>query len=628
MLLATKLSLTRHGFPMFASNAWLRSVTLAAILATPVFAVDPTIRPLLDVSKADIAGSFTTEAANQVSFTQTSSGLAVTVKPGEAGYPGIMSVPATPWDLSMYGHVEARVTNTGTSPITVALRLDNDGDWKKGPNNSEHIGLQPGKSGTIRLYFGYSFGKKAFPLDSHKITRLLVFSTKTAKDQSYTIESLNLCGVPGEAPPVADEQVRTTPPKGVILGAGTVIDAGKQLIAREATATVAEVAGHPAIAISAPAGKATSTVTFKPAIGRWLLSDWLNATVVVRNDGPQPLTIRARLEGDGSTDVIDATIAPGTSHELIIPFAAAKIWTAEKTGNQFKNNKASAVVVELPAADAARTCTITGITAGMPVQVLPEWLGQRPPEPGEWTKTFSDEFDGATIDQTKWNIYTANYWDKRTHFAAENVVMGGGMVKLHFEKKTGFHNDDPKGQQTDYACGFLDSYGKWTQRFGYFEARIKLPTAPGLWPAFWTMPDRGVAAGEQWKRASTSDGGMEMDIVEHLTGWGPNRYNIAMHWDGYKKDHKATGCDVNYVQPDKDGFIVAGLLWEPGKLTYYNNGKPLLCWENPRVGTIASYAIFNIVTGGWDNTPLDDATLPADMCIDWIRCWQRKDLEK
>lgn len=613
---------------MFAPHAWLRSVTLAALLATPVIAVDPTIRPLIDVSQASIASTFTTEAAEQVSFAHVPSGLAVTVKPGTAGYPGISYAPATPWDLSIYGHVEARITNTGTAPVTVAVRLDNDGDWKKNPTNTEHVGLQPGKSGTIRLYFGYSFGNKAYPLDPAKIVRLMIFSSKTDKEQSYTIESITLAGAPGETPPIPAEQVRTTPPNGVILGAGTTIDASKQLVTREATATVAEASGKTAIAISAPAGKTTATVTFKPAVGRWSLTSWLNTTVAVHNDGAQPLAIRARFDGGGPTDVIDGTIAPGASGELVIPFAAAKLWTGEKTGNLFKSNQASAVVIELPAAETPRTCTITGITAGMPTLVLPEWLGQRPPEPGEWTKTFSDEFDGTKIDQTKWNIYTANYWDKRTHFTAENVVMGGGMVKLHFEKKTGFHNDDPKGQQTDYACGFLDSYGKWTQRYGYFEARMKLPTAPGLWPAFWAMPDRGEAAGEQWKRASTSNGGMEIDIVEHLTGWGPNRHNIAMHWDGYQKDHKSIGSDVNYVQPDKDGFIVAGVLWEPGRLTYYSNGKPILRWENPRVGSIASYPIFNVVTGGWDNTPLDDAKLPADLTIDWIRCWQRKDLEK
>jgi len=68
------------------------------------------------------------------------------------------------------------------------------------------------------------------------------------------------------------------------------------------------------------------------------------------------------------------------------------------------------------------------------------------------------------------------------------------------------------------------------------------------------------------------------------------------------------------------------VLWEPGRLTYYGNGKPILRWDNPRVGSVQSYPIFYMVSGGWDNSPLDHALLPADLTIDWIRCWQRQDL--
>src|SRR5690606_34721864 len=119
----------------------------------------------------------------------------------------------------------------------------------------------------------------------------------------------------------------------------------------------------------------------------------------------------------------------------------------------------------------------------------------------------------------------------------DNVLVKDGRAILRYEKRTGYVNDDPDQKlpktgknETDYAVGYLDAYGKWTQTYGYFEARMKLPTAPGLWPAFWMMPDRGEELGPQWKRADTANGGMEFDILEHLTRWGPYRYNIAFHW--------------------------------------------------------------------------------------------------
>jgi len=164
------------------------------------------------------------------------------------------------------------------------------------------------------------------------------------------------------------------------------------------------------------------------------------------------------------------------------------------------------------------------------------------------------------------------------------------------------------------------------QRYGYFEARVKLPTAPGLWPTFWLMPDRGAAAGPQWKRQDTADGGMEFDIMEHLTRWGPYRYNIAVHWDGYGKEHKSVGSATNYIQADKDGFITSGLLWTPGSAIFYCNGKEIGRWEDARVGNVASGILIEMTTGGWDNNAVDDAQLPADYILDYVRVWQRKDL--
>jgi beta-glucanase (GH16 family) len=119
---------------------------------------------------------------------------------------------------------------------------------------------------------------------------------------------------------------------------------------------------------------------------------------------------------------------------------------------------------------------------------------------------------------------------------------------------------------------------------------------------------------------------MEFDIMEHLTRWGPYRYNIALHWDGYGKSHKALGSACNYVPADKDGFITSGLLWTPGSAIFYGNGKELWRWEDPRVCNVPSGIIIEITTGGWDNNAVDDARLPADYLIDYVRVWQRRDL--
>lgn len=610
-------------------TGWCCATLLACCLMAPLAAVDPTQRPLIDLTAANAVEKLVPNDAAQVTVARDAAGITLTIAHGGNGYPGITIKPdgADTWDLSKCGHVAVTVTNTGKDKIGVCLRVDNAGDWKANPWNGENLYLAPGKTGTAVVHFGYSWGKKGYALDPAKVSQVLVFLGNPKETQSFRIESITTGGEPGEAPPVPADQVRMVPKGGVILGAGATPLESKQI---EAKGVEAALGGEPtaqSVRITAAAGAAGSA-TVKPLVGRWDLRECLEVRVKLRNDGQAPVRAKVKLDSaGGASDAVAGEIAPGASSELVIPFAAAKIWDGSKdSGTKLASDAAGPVVVSVEKGEAARSLVVEGITAGMPATATPEWIGTRPPVPGEWTRSWGDEFDGAAIDESKWNIYTANYWDKRTHFTKDDIILGNGMVKLHYEKKTGFHNDDPKGKETDYACGFLDSYGKWTQKYGYFEARLKVPTAPGLWPAFWMMPDRGVAAGEQWKRASTSDGGMEFDIMEHLTRWGPYRYNIAMHWDGYGKEHKATGSSNVYVAPDKDGFLIVGLLWEPGKLTYYGNGSPVVRYENERVSNVQAYPIFNVVSGGWDNNALDDAQLPADLTIDWIRCWQRKDL--
>jgi beta-glucanase (GH16 family) len=143
------------------------------------------------------------------------------------------------------------------------------------------------------------------------------------------------------------------------------------------------------------------------------------------------------------------------------------------------------------------------------------------------------------------------------------------------------------------------------------------------------MPDRGKDGGGFWPRQETTDGGMEFDIMEQLVRFGPYRYNVALHWDGYGKHHQTIANELTYCEPDKDGFITSGLLWEPGKVTFYANGAVVGSWSNPRVGVTPAYILFTMPLGGWGtNGFVDDAKLPDAFQIDYVRAWQRDDLSR
>jgi beta-glucanase (GH16 family) len=320
-------------------------------------------------------------------------------------------------------------------------------------------------------------------------------------------------------------------------------------------------------------------------------------------------------------------IPAGESATIIASFADAE--PRHAGGNKkpfYHSNKTKAVVILANGVAQEQAFELESIRLEAPVVELPEWVGKRPPVEGDWTMTFNEEFEGDALDRSTWNVITANFWDKVSRFSKDNVNVKDGDAILTFEKRRGHHGDDPEHPRVnDYTTGYLDTYGKWVQRYGYYECRMKLPTEEGLWPAFWLMPDRGLGNGEQWQRASINEDAIEFDIMEFLSGWGPHRFTTAYHYDGYGKDHKATGAGV-YTAHDEQGYITTGLLWLPGLSVIYNNGREVSRWESDRISTVQSYIIFTFVAGGWDNTQLTDQQLPATFEVDYVRVWQRADL--
>lgn len=630
-----------RSLPLSLLLAGLLPVSLANA-QTPAASTEP-VQALLDTTD--------TSSPQERGFTGTSTqvqipdqvdvanpGVAVVITPGGEDYPGVHFKPLDPWNLSAFGHVEATVTNTGEKPVVCNLRIDGktmDGEYG---SNTETKEIKPGEKGTVKVYFGYTYGlKPGAKLDTSAIQKVVLFTHKSSVDQSFRIDSIVAGGPAGEKPPVDPKNVRVKPENGVLLGTGVSLNA---VVVDPQGGAVAQIEGDK-LSAQFPKSSQPQWVALKPQIGRWDFREGYGVTVKFTNTGANPLSLRVRVNSNsGPTDLaVSAPVAPNAEGMVEIPFAPAVPWTGIKdsvktswkgqdgTGTSFISDAVSGLTLSVDKAEDTQSVLVSSITLGkLNPLAIPEWVGKRPPVEGDWVMTFDENFEGSGVDEKKWNVYTENYWDKRSHFSKDNVIIGDGVAKLHYEKKTGFHKDDPSLKQTDYATGFLDTYGKWVQRYGYFEARMKLTSAPGLWPAFWLMPDRGEAAGPQWKRAATENGAMEFDIMEFLGRWGQYRYNIAMHWDGYGKNHQQTGTQSIYFQPDKDGFITAGLLWLPGQAVFYANGKEVARWETPRISNVPSDIMFTNVSGGWDNNAIDDSKLPDDFVIDYVRAWQRKDL--
>ena len=164
-------------------------------------------------------------------------------------------------------------------------------------------------------------------------------------------------------------------------------------------------------------------------------------------------------------------------------------------------------------------------------------------------------------------------------------------------------------------------------------------------------PNRGASYGdegtleifEDWgNTATTRNGGMEIDILEAQGQWGPHRNAHALHWDDYGADHKKEGSGRLDLEPTEDGFHTYGVLWEPGRLTFYIDGEQSWTWENRRVPDVAGFLIVSLQIGVWPDdlaewpegvTPWapgaprprpDDASLPAHAEFDYVRVFERR----
>jgi len=210
------------------------------------------------------------------------------------------------------------------------------------------------------------------------------------------------------------------------------------------------------------------------------------------------------------------------------------------------------------------------------------------------TYTFDDEFSGSSIDPV---------WIR--HFSCCGTLAGydpalatvsGGYLHLSVERRS-----------SGWWGYLLDTKTTWTQRYGYFEARMQIPKGAGLWPAFWSY-------------ISGSDEIDTMEVCANPIGaHGGNDASLlhtTMHWTGGGSLGKATrSVDLSLA------YHVYAVDWRSSAIKFYLDGN--LVWtftDTAHIPNVALPLILNLGVGGsWCGAP--DATTPnnAEMLVDWVR---------
>ena len=207
----------------------------SAVLCIALFAVaapfaargaDAPEKPLLDLAAPDAVNRFAPTSAD-VTAVAADGGILVTVNPGNDGYPGVDLKPESgTFDLTGYGHVEVRVTNTGTKPLALNARVDGQGNWQDNPWNTESATIKPGGSGAVKVIFGFAYGyKPSYPLKPDAIVQVKLFTAKSKETVSYRVDSVVAAGPAGEQPKVDPANVRIKPKDGQLLTPDVQVEA-------------------------------------------------------------------------------------------------------------------------------------------------------------------------------------------------------------------------------------------------------------------------------------------------------------------------------------------------------------------------------------------------------------------
>lgn len=236
-------------------------------------------------------------------------------------------------------------------------------------------------------------------------------------------------------------------------------------------------------------------------------------------------------------------------------------------------------------------------------------------DPGpNWTLTWSDNFIGSGALRDWSFVNGGGGWGNKELqvYDSRNVSLapGGGLVVRAV--RNGYGEQCWYGACT-YSGARLQTKGIFEQKYGLFEARIKLPSGRGLWPAFWM---EGADVDQvNWPASG------EIDIIE-INNKKPDLVEAFAH-----APEENYGAYFQLPNSLSAGYHVYGIDWTANGITWLVDGHAY--------GHLNAYAgwpfnqpfflILDLAVGGtWPGSPTPSTKFPAQMDISWVRVYQRK----
>lgn len=244
--------------------------------------------------------------------------------------------------------------------------------------------------------------------------------------------------------------------------------------------------------------------------------------------------------------------------------------------------------------------------------------------PSGWVLTMADEFEGAEgtrpdpaiwtydIGGSGWGNGQLEYDTNRV----ENVSLDGqGNLRITARRES--------YQGRDYTSGRIKTRGLFEQKYGRFEARIKLPRGQGIWPAFWMLGANVDAVG--WPQSG------EIDIME-FRGQQPAVIHGTIHGPGYS-GASPIGSSFRLADGETftEDFHVFAVDWDPGQIRFRVDSEVYQIITTSAVSDRGNWVfdqpffmLLNVAVGGGFVGPVSPTTpFPAEMLVDYVRVYER-----
>jgi beta-glucanase (GH16 family) len=225
------------------------------------------------------------------------------------------------------------------------------------------------------------------------------------------------------------------------------------------------------------------------------------------------------------------------------------------------------------------------------------------PDPNVWA------FDIGT-GQNGWGNNELQFYTSRP----ENVIVQNGYLIITARKE--------QFQGSGYTSARLKTQNLFSQKYGRFEARMKLPLGRGMWPAFWMLGSNFEQVG--WPQCG------EIDIMEYL-GNRPTEVFGTLHGPGFAG---AESIGKKYTLPtgrfDTD-FHVFGIEWTENHINWYVDNvlysqltrKDIEDEGGQWVFDNDFFMLLNLAVGGnLPGNPNEDTLFPQRMIVDYVRVYQ------